>query len=156
MLVWQDGEHQLITEDKPAPEFAANAPLYGSKEDGTFKLYIDGVPSDIVSGLGLPAKHHVSFRLTFQRNAQVSGAPVTPVPSVEPTSTPAPPPPGGGGSENAVWDPRLDDLGITLKKAQSNGLKFRIKNGRSASCAEPPLGRRLGCEHTKFYPRAIY
>jgi len=33
-------------------------------------------------------------------------------------------------------------------------LKFRIKNGRSVSCAEPPLGRKLGCEHTKYYPRA--
>ena len=33
-------------------------------------------------------------------------------------------------------------------------LEFRIKNGRIASCAKPPLGRKFGYEYTKIYPRA--
>ena len=43
------------------------------------------------------------------------------------------------------------DTGITIIYQR---LEFRIKNGRTASCAEPPLGRKFGYEHTKLYPRA--
>ncbi len=120
-LAWPDGKSKMVTEDKPAPEFAANSPLYGSMEDGTYKVYVDGAPSDTVSGLGLPGKHHVSYQLTFQRNVETSGAPATPVPTVQPTSTPAAPTPTGSGSSNSKWDPRLDDLGIKLTRGQGQG-----------------------------------
>ncbi len=105
-LSWRDGKSQMITEDKPAPEFAANAPLYGSTEEGTYKVYVDGAPSDIVTGLGLPGSHHVGYQLVFQRNVETAGlvnAPTpgtppavtaTPVSTAQPTSTPA----GGGGA----------------------------------------------------------
>lgn len=64
-LAWDDGGSTMITEDKPAPELAANAPLYDYL--GHYKVYVEGAPSDMVEGLGLPAKHHVSYLLTFQR-----------------------------------------------------------------------------------------
>lgn len=69
-LAWKDGKTTMLTENKPAPEFAANAPLYGAMSDGTYEVYVEGAPSDKVSGLGLPAKHHVSYLLTFQRKSQ--------------------------------------------------------------------------------------
>lgn len=121
VLAWADGKSKMVTEDKPAPEFAANTPLYGSMEDGTYKVYVDGAPSDIVSGLGLPGKHHVSYQLTFQRNVETSGAPPTPVPTAQPTSTPAPSTSGGSNKNAIKWDPRLDDLGIKLTKAPAQG-----------------------------------
>ncbi len=70
VLAWKDGKSTMITENKPAPEYAANAPLYGAMSDGTYEVYVDGASSDRVSGLGLPAKHHVSYLLTFQRKNQ--------------------------------------------------------------------------------------
>jgi hypothetical protein len=120
-LSWRDGKSKMITEDKPEPEFAANSPLYGSIEDGTYKVYVDGAPSDIVSGLGLPGKHHVGYQLTFQRNVEASGVPATPVPTVQPTSTPVATAPASGGGNSSRWDPRLDELGVKLTKAQSQG-----------------------------------
>ncbi|MEW5956799.1 MAG: DUF5107 domain-containing protein, partial [Chloroflexota bacterium] len=83
-LKWKDGESTMITEDKPYPEFAANAPLYGEISEGSYDVFVDGAPSDVVSGLGLPGKHHVSYQLTFQRGGAGARAPPPP---------PTPPPP---------------------------------------------------------------
>lgn len=69
-LSWKDGKATMITENKPAPEYAANSPLYGAMTDGTYEVYVEGAPSDKISGIGLPAKHHVSYLLTFQRKNQ--------------------------------------------------------------------------------------
>lgn len=65
VMAWADGQTTAITEDKPSPEYAANFPMYDYL--GKYSAYVDGAPSDIVSGMGLPAHHHVSFLLTFQK-----------------------------------------------------------------------------------------
>lgn len=136
ILGWNDGKSKMVTEDKPAPEFAANAPLYGSMDEGTYKVYVDGAPSDVVSGLGLPAKHHVSYQLTFQRNVETTGSPLatptkpasakaTPTPVGRPTSTPVAK--ATAAASKIKWDSRLDALGIKLKKAEANGKQvFRL------------------------------
>jgi hypothetical protein len=64
---WDDGQATLITEDKPHPEYAANVPMYSAIGSGEYKIYVDGYPSDVVDGLGLPAGHLVNYLLTFQR-----------------------------------------------------------------------------------------
>ena len=120
-LAWADGEAKMVTEDKPYPEYAANAPLYGSMEDGTYRVSVDGAASDEVTGLGLPAKHHVSYLLTFQRGA-ASGSPPPPPVVIAPTPTPTAAPvvvtkPSPSGQ--LVWDSRMDELGITMTSAQA-------------------------------------
>jgi len=57
-LLWADGS--AITRSDAN---GANFPLYGSL--GEYSVQVAGV-SDRVEGLGLPRKHHVNFRLTFQ------------------------------------------------------------------------------------------
>jgi hypothetical protein len=124
ILAWRDGQSTMITENKPAPEYAANAALYGNMSDGTYEVYVDGTPSDRVSGLGLPDKHHVSYLLTFQRGPATEGEPTlvspypvtpTPVPSATPTSVSN----GASNNETLLWDPRLDSLGIKVTQVQS-------------------------------------
>jgi len=63
-VVWRGGQAPLITQDKPAPEYAANFPMYG--KIGSYRVEVEGV-SDAVTGMGLPVRHHVNFLLTFQR-----------------------------------------------------------------------------------------
>lgn len=70
VMAWADGKNVLVTENKPTPEFAANAPMYGPMDKGTYSVYVDGAPSDEISGLGLPGNHHVNYLLTFQRKKE--------------------------------------------------------------------------------------
>ncbi len=58
-LIWGDGSAETQTD-----ETGANFPLYGPV--GEYTVQVAGV-SDRVVGLGLPQKHHVNYRLTFQR-----------------------------------------------------------------------------------------
>jgi hypothetical protein len=39
-------------------------------ERGGYKISVEGSPSDIVSGMGLPLRHHVAFLLVFQRTVK--------------------------------------------------------------------------------------
>jgi hypothetical protein len=66
-MAWADGKATMVTENKPYPEYAANAPMYGPMDKGTYKVYVDGAASDVINGLGLPGNHHVNYLLTFQR-----------------------------------------------------------------------------------------
>jgi len=73
IVEWPDERLVLITEDKPAPEYSANFPLdvnhyppWGTL--GAFTVWVDGLPSDKVAGMGLPPKNKfVVYLLTFQR-----------------------------------------------------------------------------------------
>lgn len=65
VMAWDDDQAVAYTEDKPAPEYAANFPMYNYL--GKYRVFIDGAPSDVINGLGLPGKHHVSYLLTFQK-----------------------------------------------------------------------------------------
>jgi hypothetical protein len=66
---WGDGQTDAITNE--AGE--TNIPIWASyapdrDERGPYSAWIDGLPSDRVTGMGLPQKHHVSFRLTWKRS----------------------------------------------------------------------------------------
>jgi hypothetical protein len=62
---WQDGSAVVVTEDKPAPEYAANFPMYNAL--GGYSLTLPGL-SDTVTGMGLPwGKVHVVYNVVFQR-----------------------------------------------------------------------------------------
>jgi hypothetical protein len=65
VLAWDDGQAVMVTEDKPAPEYAANVPMYNYL--GKYRVFVDGGASDVVNGLGLPGKRHVCYLLTFQK-----------------------------------------------------------------------------------------
>jgi hypothetical protein len=68
---WQDGSLTVFTEDKPAPEYPANFPMYGTL--GSYQVSIPGLPSDRIIGLGMGTPErpaftiHTNFLLTFQR-----------------------------------------------------------------------------------------
>ncbi len=64
-VLWSDGSATVYTEDKPAPEYAANFPMYGNL--GGYALRIPGL-SETVTGMGLPGgKQHVVYNVVFQR-----------------------------------------------------------------------------------------
>ena len=64
-VLWSNGSAEVITEDKPAPEYAANFPMYGNL--GGYSLRLPGL-SETVTGMGLPGgKQHVVYNVVFQR-----------------------------------------------------------------------------------------
>ena len=71
---WQDGNLTVLVEDKPKPEFGANFPMYTTL--GAYAVSISGLPSDVVSGLGLGTPEqpnftiHTNFFLTFRRTVR--------------------------------------------------------------------------------------
>jgi len=62
-VAWQDGRTTLEIKDESGRIFG-NFPMYAML--GSYSVGV-GNSSDIVTGLGLPGKHHVSFVFTFQR-----------------------------------------------------------------------------------------
>lgn len=65
---WPDGSAIITSEDKPAPEYAANFPMYGDL--GGYTAQIPG-RSDKVTGMGLPfGRMHVVYRIIFQRTVE--------------------------------------------------------------------------------------
>lgn len=68
---WHDGQVVIKTEDKPKPECSCNFQMYTVL--GAYDLYVDGLPSDKVLGMGLGTPElpnwtiHTSFYLVFQR-----------------------------------------------------------------------------------------
>jgi hypothetical protein len=68
---WGGGSQIVITEDKPAPEYASNFPMYNTL--GSYSVRVaDGQPSERIVGLGLGTPDqpaftvHTVFLLTFQ------------------------------------------------------------------------------------------
>ncbi len=71
-VFWPDGGDTGVTEDKAPPDYAYNYPMY--KAGNSYNVKIEGLPSDVVQGLGLgePGEHrfytiHTVFKLIFQR-----------------------------------------------------------------------------------------
>lgn len=65
---WADGETEALTNEHGE----AHIPLWlgyapDRDERGAYSAWVDGLPSDRVVGLGLPAKRYVSFLLTWRR-----------------------------------------------------------------------------------------
>ncbi len=64
---WADGVAVGVTENKPAPEYALNFPIYGVQGPDSYSISVIGYPSDTVYGLGLPGGQLVSYWLKFQK-----------------------------------------------------------------------------------------
>lgn len=71
-VYWGGGGDTLPTENKPAPEYAFNYPMY--KAGNSYNVKVEGLPSDAIVGIGLgtPGDHryftiHTNFLLTFQK-----------------------------------------------------------------------------------------
>lgn len=76
-IEWLDGSHVITTEDKPAPEYSANFPMdinhYPPWHSlGAYRARVNGLPSDIVQGMGRPPpkSRPVVYLLTFQRTVR--------------------------------------------------------------------------------------
>jgi cAMP-dependent protein kinase regulator len=71
-IQWPGASLAVPVEDKPAPEYGANFPMYALL--GSYAVSVLGQPSDTISGLGMgtaeaPAfKIHTNFFLVFQRS----------------------------------------------------------------------------------------
>lgn len=73
LVEWPGDRLVIVTENKPTPEYTANFPLdenhyppWGTL--GAFDVSVRGLPSDKVTGMGLPPKNKlVVFLLTFQK-----------------------------------------------------------------------------------------
>ncbi len=70
-VYWGDGSATLKTEDKPAPEYAFNYPMYAPGQ--SYSIKVEGLPSDSLHGAGLGDltrrawNIHVNYILVFQR-----------------------------------------------------------------------------------------
>jgi len=68
---WADGMVTVFVEDKPAPVYGANFPMYGKL--GSYTVSVPGLPSDSIVGMGMGTPEqpnfniHTNFLLTFQR-----------------------------------------------------------------------------------------
>src|SRR5574341_583668 len=67
------------TSDFPQTADSSFDPSRG--ERGPYNVYIGGLSSDIVTGMGLPLKQHVVYLLKFKK---IIAPPVTPSPSITP------------------------------------------------------------------------
>ncbi len=70
-IFWAGGGDTIQTENKPAPEYASNYPMF--KAGNSYNAKVEGLPSDVVQGMGLGTPDlrfhtiHTNFLLTFQR-----------------------------------------------------------------------------------------
>jgi CRP-like cAMP-binding protein len=70
-IFWSDGGDRISTEDKPAPEYASNYPMY--KAGNSYNIKVEGLPSDVVQGAGLGTPDmpfhtiHTNVLLTFRK-----------------------------------------------------------------------------------------
>lgn len=70
-IFWPEGGDTVLTENKPAPEFALNYPMW--KAGNSYNVRVEGLPSDTINGLGLGTPDlpfhtiHTNYLLTFQR-----------------------------------------------------------------------------------------
>jgi hypothetical protein len=95
-----------------------NVPIYANLDitlkNGPYFAFVENQTiSDIVTGMGLPEKHHVNFLLTFAR--QASGAPTPPVASLEQTVITE--------AQQHTWMP-INDQAALYKFAQQNSLGY--------------------------------
>jgi hypothetical protein len=70
-VFWGDGGETIVTENKPAPEYALNYPMF--RPGHSYNVKVDGLPSDVLQGAGLGDlgrrawNIHVNYLMTFQK-----------------------------------------------------------------------------------------
>jgi len=81
---WPGDSTSALTKPKGIADIPMWANYFPDRGPGPYSGYMDGLPSDVVSGMGLPANNHVSFILYFQKT--IKGSDSGP-PSSTPTNT---------------------------------------------------------------------
>ncbi len=86
---WPDDAVSAFTNAQGIADIAMWANYFPENGPGPYNGYVDGLPSDVVRGMGLPANNHVSFILYFQKTIKgENGAPTnTPTPTFTATAT---------------------------------------------------------------------
>ena len=115
---WPDGQASAQSDSRGIGDIAMWANYYPSQGPGPYRAWVDGLPSDTVNGMGLPADHHVSFVLYFQRTQASAIPPATSTPtglwsSPTPSPTPVPSctlsatvtPTSNAATPTATWTP---------------------------------------------------
>ena len=113
-------------------------------ERGPLTVFVEGLPSDDVNGMGLPLRRHVQYILTWRRvtaQAQETPAPAPaptpqPDPTTPPTTPPAPQPSGTirGRISNAAAGARL------VLKSQARTLDALVASDGLYSFTNVPVG----------------
>jgi CRP-like cAMP-binding protein len=73
-VFWGGGGDTIVTENKPAPEYASNYPMY--KAGNSYNVKVDGLPSDVLQGAGLGTPDlpfhtiHTNVLLTFKKSVK--------------------------------------------------------------------------------------
>jgi hypothetical protein len=89
---WPDDKTYAFTKSDGIGDIPMWANYYPDQGPGPYSGYVDGLPSDVVSGMGLPANNHVSFILYFQKTVKTAEGSPTATPTFTPTDTPTLPP----------------------------------------------------------------
>lgn len=84
---WPDGSTYAFTKSNGIGDIPMWANYWPSQGPGPYNGYVDGLPTDIVHGMGLPGNNHVSFILYFQKTVASAGGTVTPTDTPTPTFT---------------------------------------------------------------------
>jgi len=87
---WPDDKTYAFTKSNGIGDIPMWANYYPDQGPGPYSGYVDGLPSDVVSGMGLPANNHVSFILYFQKTVKTVDGSATATPTPTATNTPTP------------------------------------------------------------------
>lgn len=82
---WPDDATSAFTDARGIGDIAMWANYWPQNGPGPYNGYVDGLPSDVVRGMGLPGNNHVSFVLYFQKT--VKGDSASPTNTLTPTAT---------------------------------------------------------------------
>lgn len=85
---WPDDATSAFTKENGIADIAMWANYFPSNGPGPYDGYVDGLPSDMVRGMGLPANNHVSFILYFEKRVKGAGDVSTATPTYTATHTP--------------------------------------------------------------------
>ena len=66
MVVSNGQEEWKVSLDKPSNEPAGNYPMWAHNR---YTAWMDGMPSDRIEGMHMPAKHHVSYLLWWEKSS---------------------------------------------------------------------------------------
>lgn len=87
---WPDDAAAAFTNADGIADIPMWANYFPANGPGPYNGYVDGLPSDVVRGMGLPANNHVSFILYFQKTFKGANGSATATPTVTLTNTPPP------------------------------------------------------------------
>lgn len=86
---WPDDKTSALTNANGIADIAIWANYWPQNGPGPYNGYVDGLPSDVVRGMGLPGNNHVSFILYFQKTVKIAnGATPTATPTSSATASP--------------------------------------------------------------------